>query len=913
MNSLHDDTRRSERAILELLAGTGGGDATAGALAHAFSLLGNNGNGCLASLIGDGVSVLAAYPVPPAFDQAAWPADAALASLLKAPGAASAPLGSYDFWLAAVGVPPGRHQLNGIAVRDDTGRPLGLLCCVGASDTSFASSPVLPVLLRRCAQELRAREEKAALHQDLQRYRAATQLAGCRVLLHDRAGILREVSAGDVPGWHWQPDSIVGHHFSERMPPGPAALFASAQRSVLDTNDTWVGEYEIDLPQGRRWRELRVAAFDADHTLAVIRDITDSHHALEALRHSELRSRAILDALPDTLLINDANGVYLEAPLVRGGAWQYDTVDALGKRFDEVLPPSIAAQFSAGQATVLATGEACQDEYAITLDGHTHWREFRMVRLGADRTLTIVRDVTALKLALESLRESESRLRNVVRLAPVGIFWTDPAGAVLYGNRALRRSLQLTAAEGLGHAWLNYVHAADRPLVHDAWRTFVAGLKPDFHEEYRYLAPGRPVCYVRTHAVRLIIGEQTIGIMGIMLDLTAQRREEDERLQLQRTLKAEALGQLSGGIAHEFNNILASTLGFAALAQNRPATLNDTKLGHYLTQIVTAGERGRDLVKQMLAFAQPPSGAGETIDARQVIADTCQMLGTALPAGITLSVELSAPLAPVIGNAGDLRQVLLNLVLNARDAIGERGHIKVALLGPARVRDQCRTCHDPLDDDYVRLLVTDNGCGIEAAELGRIFDPFYSTKEVGSGAGLGLSVVHGVVHRGGGHVLTESVRGQGTTITVLLKPAAAAPSPTASGAVVTPPSTTLRAHIAVVDDEPGVGALISELLQTEGYAVDLFTSAAVALAAILDRPARYAALVTDLTMPQMGGLELAAAVRVSAPGLPIVVCTGYNDIAERGDVPGIARWFSKPLPIQAFLAAIAELTRRPHG
>jgi PAS domain-containing protein len=356
MTSLRDDRLGLEREILEILAGASGiDDGVFGALARAFSRLCANGNAGIASLTGhgEGVAVLAAHPVPPAFDDEAWPADAALATLIASDTGASAPLGTYDFWLAAVGVAPGRHHLSGIAIRADDGTALGVLFTVGAIDTAFAKSPLLPLLCQRAARELQARAHRATLRANQLLYRTAAQIAGNRVLVHDRAGILRDVSPDDGANWPYVRELIIGRHFSESIPPGPAALFANAQRTVLDTGETWIGEYEIDLPQGRRWREIRVAAFDRDHTLSVIRDITEARLALQALRDSEMHKRAIVEALPDTLLVNDADGVYVEAPVVSEGAWRYDTIDALGKRFADVLPAPVATLFANGQAAVL--------------------------------------------------------------------------------------------------------------------------------------------------------------------------------------------------------------------------------------------------------------------------------------------------------------------------------------------------------------------------------------------------------------------------------------------------------------------------------------------------------------------------------------------------------------------------------
>lgn len=903
--------------VLELLAASGG-DSAFGALAEAFARLGGYAEAGIAQLMPAGVVVLASYPLPQAYDDEPRPPDGVLRHILDAPGGAAVALAPGDFWLAP-GAPGDMHrQLHGIAVRAEDGTPLGLLFGLAATASEFVAPPVLPLLLSRAVAELRQHAALAAQQSATELYRRAVEIAGHRALLHDRDGVLREVSVGESVSWPYARERILGEHFSKWMPQRPAALFDAARAGVLASGQTWSGEYEIEIQGVTRTREMRIARFDDEHTLTVIHDITDIRMATQALLASETRTRAILEALPDTLLVNDANGVYVEKPLVAPGAWRYVLHEALGKRFEDVLPPHVAALLRGAQIRVLASGEPQTGDYAIEIDGHTWQREFRMVRLGEDRTLTIVRDVTELKAALDSLRESESRLRKVVELAPIGIFWTDTAGAVLYGNPAVRRSLQLTPHEGLGHAWTQQLHPEDRARVTEAWRRLVDGETQRFIEEYRFTPRNRPVRLVRTHAVPIVSDGQRVALMGIMLDLTEQRRADEERQQLQARLlhlqKNEALGQLTGGIAHEFNNLLATTLGYAALLLRRLPAATDPKLASYAQQIVTAGERGRDLVKQMLAFAQRDGEHGGAVDPRAVIDGAAQMLRSVLPASLELKVLVDADVPAVAGSDDGLRQVVLNLVLNARDSImagspAQQGTIGIAVYGPRPVRGQCRACKETLSGDYVVLDITDNGCGIETEALDRIFDPFYTTKTVGAGTGLGLSVVHGIVHRDGGHVLAESQPGVGTRVTVLLQVATPAPAAPAATPALARDADPAEVRVLVVDDEPAVGALLAELLRTEGYAVDLHSDAREALAAAISEPCRYALIVTDLSMPKLSGLQLAEAVAAHHPGLPIIICTGYNDAVETAAAaaPGVAQWFHKPLPIADFINAVARL------
>lgn len=906
--------------VLTLLAGSGG-DAVFGALVEAFARLGRFRSAGLARVGATGMAMMATYPLPQACDDGTHPLDEALRTVLAAPGAASTVLGSDAWYAEGVDEDPPPRFLNGIAIRDDDGRPLGLLFNVGPAATGFAQAPALPVVLARAAAELRRHRERDTRQLGAELYRRAVELAGHRALLHDRNGILVEISTGDTTYWPYPRERLLGRHFSQSLPSGIAAQFAELHRQVLLTGETCTAEYKIDIAGTERIREMRVTRFDEDHTLTVIRDITDARRALEALRESEARTRAMLQAMPDTLLVNDADGVYVEQPIVASGAWRPVLYDALGRRFEDALPPHVAALFRACQREVLADGEPRKREYEIEIDGRIWQRELRMVRLDAERTLTIVRDVTDLHAALASLRESESRLRNVVELAPVGIFWTDRDGAVRYGNPALRRAIRLTAAEAHEHAWLATVHPDDLERVAAAWQRLLDHEAPAFVEEYRFVPPGRPERLVRTHAIPIENDGQVVAYMGIVLDVTEQRREEAARAQLQARLqhvqKSEALGQLTGGIAHEFNNLLASTLGYASLLQRRLPPDTDPRLVSYVQQIVTAGERGRDLVARMLAFVQRAGDSDGVTLAQRVVDEAVQMMRALLPSPVSLTLDVD-PATPAVAAADDdLRQVLLNLLLNARDAIvgddpTRHGAIGISVQGPREVSGLCGGCKEALRGEYVVIEVSDDGCGIEPQALERIFDPFYTTKAFRSGAGLGLSVVHGTVHRHGGHVLAESRAGEGTRLHVLLQPAASPTSASETPAAMPAATPSGPTRVLVVDDEPAVGQFLAELLRSEDYEAEVYTDPRAALDAVARAPSSYALVVSDLSMPGLSGVELASAIGDCRRDLPVIVCTGYNDIVDSGatSAPAVARWFRKPLPIGEFLDAVAELTAR---
>ena len=378
---------------------------------------------------------------------------------------------------------------------------------------------------------------------------------------------------------------------------------------------------------------------------------------------------------------------------------------------------------------------------------------------------------------------------------------------------------------------------------------------------------------------------------------------------MQQAQKMEALGQLTGGIAHDFNNILASILGYTWLARQNPLIMSDPKLSEYLKIVTAAGERGRDLVQQLLTFSRRSNATTpDAIDPLPVVEEAFRMLKSIVPSRIGMHLALP-PAAPAIAAApGELHQVLVNLVVNSRDALHAHGDITIRLAPTSGEHRACTSCLRLVDGDYLALSVTDNGAGIPAETLGRIFDPFFTTKDVGEGTGIGLSVVDGIVHRGGGHIFVDSRTGHGTRFDILLPLAAQQDDLKTSPAEIVPARRAARGKLMVVDDEVWLGAFLQELLQEFGYSVEVFANGADALQALNSAPDSYTAVITDLTMPQMSGLELASAIRERQPDLPVVLCTGAGRAPDRESAAraGIRHVLPKPIPVAELQAVLAE-------
>ncbi len=427
-----------------------------------------------------------------------------------------------------------------------------------------------------------------------------------------------------------------------------------------------------------------------------------------------------------------------------------------------------------------------------------------------------------------------------------------------------------------------------------------------------------------TSSVAAAFGGHEVSLLSDLSDDLAfgiealRTREEREHLQNQllQARKMEAVGQLSGGIAHDFNNMLSSILGYAGLALDRPNGLPDSKLDEYLDEVIRAGERARDLVGQMLSFSRIRKGEAGCSELKPIINETIKMLRFTLPASIALDIVLDDEPLTVNIDPVQLQQIIMNLSINARDGMCNKGRLSIAVRRISPTEDsfrlECQSCRKTvLPGDYIELSVKDSGGGIDQELLERIFDPFFTTKDIGKGTGMGLAVVHGIVHEVGGHILVESVQDEGTTFKLLLPPSAEVvrePAP-AAFTYADVREGVAAARILVVDDEPSVAGFLKELLSVAGYEAVLARDGAEALEIFQQQSGCFDLVITDQTMPNLTGAELAHRLLALSPDLPVILCTGYSEDVDETQAReiGIQGYLLKPVPSHALLKRIAEL------
>lgn len=513
---------------------------------------------------------------------------------------------------------------------------------------------------------------------------------------------------------------------------------------------------------------------------------------------------------------------------------------------------------------------------------------------------------SSLKLSEEALKRSEANFRTLFENAKDGICRLSVQGEILALNESFARMHGYGREEMVGMKIKDLDVPASGQLAPERIQRTLAGEKLSFEVEH-YVKSGQTIpLEVSIHMVSQG-GEQSIW--GLHRDITERRRAEKERAELGERLrqaqKMEAIGTLSGGIAHDFNNILAAITGYSQLALMRP---EGNKLWlEDIRQVLKAAARASDLVRQILTFSRQQPQEKAPVQLAPIVEEALKLLRATLPSTIEIRRELHAT-ATVFADATQIHQVVMNLGTNAYHAMMERGGVLTVTLAE-------REFLQPLNDagttlppgSYLVLTVADSGCGMSSETREKIFEPYFTTKEMGKGTGMGLAVVYGIVKSHRGMIAVTSELGQGSTFTVTLPiigqeavrgETAAAPLPVRS-----------QARLMVVDDEKDIRECLGLLLSQAGYQVTSCGDGAEAWEVFSPRPGEWDLLVTDQTMPGLTGGELVAKVHGLRPELPVIVCSGYYGALgaeEEARAAGVSACLRKPVEINLLLAQVAK-------
>ena len=638
--------------------------------------------------------------------------------------------------------------------------------------------------------------------------------------------------------------------------------------------------------------------------LSLVREVTERSWA-----HVErVRSEA---ALRDNerqlrLAIEGARiGTWHWDPLTRRGGWSPRTAEIMGVPVDrlltqreqaEMIHPDDRARVMEGSARLATTGNEFATEYRIIRpDGAVRWiaSHGRIMRdeAGAPiRAIGTIRDVTARREAQEEAHRLNQTLEAKVaeRTAERDRMWRLSRDLLLVVDLRRRVRAVNPAVEGLGYtteavlgrSMAGFIHPDDRAAANRAMRAVATASIGEFPARLR-AADGGWRHFIWSAAP----GEGEAYVIGRDVTAETRRREELEQAQeaLRQAQKVESLGQLTGGVAHDFNNLLTPIIGNLDLLARRLAKEGageDERQARLIRGALESAERARTLVQRLLAFARRQPLQPGPVDLARLVGSLSDLLASTVGPAVRVVVKVASDLPPAMADANQIELALLNLAVNARDAMPDGGVLTIAALSVV----------DPPDlpaGRYVALSVADTGVGMDAQTLARAVEPFFSTKGVGRGTGLGLSMVHGLASQLGGAMRLDSLPGVGTRVALLLPIAAGAaamPLPTE------PPTRRHVGRVLLVDDEEAVRDATAAMLDSLGFEVAAAGSGEAALAMLADTAPDY--LVTDHLMPGLRGADLAVRARAAQPGLKVLVISGYAGLDEiPPDLPRLAKPF----------------------
>jgi len=519
-------------------------------------------------------------------------------------------------------------------------------------------------------------------------------------------------------------------------------------------------------------------------------------------------------------------------------------------------------------------------------------------------------DVTERKRTEEALREREGRIRRLVESNVIGVHFWELSGGLTEANDAFLRTVGYSRQDLLsGNVdWASMTppeyRAADARAIEELAQT---GTFRPYEKEYVRKDGERVAVLVAGAAFE---GSSEQGV-SFILDLTERKAAEAERERLGQRLrqaeKMEAIGRLAGGIAHDFNNILGAILGYGEMTQKALGEGNGVR--RYVDQVMQAGARGKGLVERILAFSRSGVSERVPVHVQSVIEEALQILAASLLPQVRLEKRLDVGDTAMVGDATQLHQVAMNLYTNALQAMQDGGVLTVVLDRESVTERRLLSHGTLLPGPYVHLSVSDTGSGIPPAVLERMFDPFFTTKGIGDGTGLGLSLVHGIVADFGGAIDVTTQAGAGTTFTVWLPAAGETPRLLAEPVGELPQGN--GETVMIVDDQRSLVALAEETLAVLGYEPAGFDSSVAALQAFRAEPQRYDLVLTDETMPDLSGVELAREIRRLRPDLPIVLMSGYSgaQLTGRARAIGVAEVLRKPLVRRDIAEALGRALR----
>ena len=791
-------------------------------------------------------------------------------------------------------------------------RPNGGWRIVHTVGTNLVDDPAVGGVVVHSVDVTEERAALAALRTSEARYRLTFDQAGVGMALCGLDGRLERVNPALCAFLGYTESELVGMSYADVTHPDDLAIDA-AQATQLAAGE--IGQYSMEKRYLRKdgsapWGLLTVSVLHDTtgaplQVIAQVQDIAERRRAEDAIRASETQFRRLVERAPDGIVVVQDDGTILFANPAAARIFHAADASALvGMSIRALVDPDSTATLLDGVERLHASGasEASVTEDRLRrLDGSTFDAEVAAIALAYQSRPAVqvaIRDVSALRGAEAEVR----RQALVFETMGDAVIVMDARAEIIDWNPGAERMYGYTKAEMLGRSPRVFHHPDLGDRMELAIREALANGRR-WTGEIRFLAKdGREGIADVVVVNQYDAAGRAVARIGINRDVTSRKALEG---QLRQSQKMEAVGRLAGGVAHDFNNLLTVINGNLEFARHGLAA--DHVVQGDLAQVAQAAERAQALVRQLLAFGRQQVLQPRRLDVNETVATVADMLRRVIGEDVALETHL-APVWPVHADPGQIEQVIMNLAVNARDAMPNGGTIRLRTAAVELDAAAAGARPGLAPGHYVSLVVEDTGTGIDAAALPRLFEPFFTTKAPGKGTGLGLATVHGIVEQSGGAIGVESTPGVVTRFTVLLP---RRPEPAGASEPAPPAMTLPTGHetVLLVEDEAPVRAVVRRLLTRLGYTVREAATGREALQMVAECDEPIDLVLTDVVMPGQNGRVLAEQLAEQRPGLRVLFMSGYTDdeIVRRGLLQPGAALLAKPFTIEALATTVRTL------